>query len=466
MQTITFQCGRCGKLIAVGGDNLSRRVRCPYCRGVVLATWPVDVNTTPVPESTSPPVSGEIVTPALPASVAPVNVIVSTTEPENNVSPSIENSSEPGRESIAFLIADVDSEETPGESRIEVAPTLPYQPADLSLVTAAEPHAGRSAEEPSSELATAVQSEASPPWPGEPVEDTPFSSAAATSGEAASLAGRRPARPRVGVSIWFVIPLVSYSILATTLIGILWFRLQTVEVHPLIAFLPDAEGDAPGVVRKLKAVNDARKRRLIGEPLPDELKLRPGETRIVGALAVTAEGITREQIGVGDGSNEPMRLDVLSLVLHLRVENVSTDESFQPLDRFFDRRWREGSSTAPPLTLLEAGPGLRFFGGPATWQPRRPASRDIVAAPEFIYLMRGDKPVADPIDRPLGPGESSEVFVCTDGNDPRSAALLHHRGDFLWRVHLRRGLVRVSGRDVPAAAVIGVAFTDRDIGDG
>jgi hypothetical protein len=54
--------------------------------------------------------------------------------------------------------------------------------------------------------------------------------------------------------------------------------------------------------------------------------------------------------------------------------------------------------------------------------------------------------------------------VCTDGNDPRANELIRHRGDFFWRVEVRRGLVRVRDRDVPAAAVIGVAFTDRDVG--
>ena len=117
--------------------------------------------------------------------------------------------------------------------------------------------------------------------------------------------------------------------------------------------------------------------------------------------------------------------------------------------------------------MSEAGAGERFFGGPAQWLPRRASQRrDNSASPEFIYLMGSDKPVLDPIDRPLGPGESTEVFVGTDGSDPRGGTLLTRKGDFLWRVHLRRGLVRVKGRDVPAAAVIGVAFSGRDVQGG
>jgi hypothetical protein len=157
-------------------------------------------------------------------------------------------------------------------------------------------------------------------------------------------------------------------------------------------------------------------------------------------------------------------------VLRLRLENVSEDETFQPLDRYFDRKWREDNSPgAPPLTLLEAGSGRRFFGGPAAWRPRRSSPRNNDAPAEFIYLMSGDKPVENPVDRPLGPGESSQAFVCTDGDDPRAGELANYQGNFLWRVQVRRGLVRVRGRDgreheVPAAAVVGVVFSGKDVG--
>jgi hypothetical protein len=245
----------------------------------------------------------------------------------------------------------------------------------------------------------------------------------------------------------------------------LWNRLRTAEVHPLVAFLPDAEGDAPGVVRKPKAVNEARKRKLIAQPLPESLVLGLGETRTVGSLAVTPLRVTRERLAVGIGSDPPQPLGGESLVLRLRLENVSADEWFQPLDRYFDRKWREGVSPgAPPLTLLEAGPGRRFFGGPAEWRPHSPSPRNLRAPPEFVYLAGVAGPVRDPVDRELGPGESAEAFVCTDGDDPRAAELARYRGEFLWRVHLRRGLVPVAGREVPAAAVVGVAFTGREVG--
>jgi DNA-directed RNA polymerase subunit RPC12/RpoP len=481
MQTVTFQCGRCGKLIAVGVVYLGRQVRCPHCQKVVLAQAPATAHS-------GQPVSTERAT-LEPASAVPVSSppdssapagVATTADSVQSADSSTTILPQPGMPAYrrAFEPEPVlsgpaepeDSLPRPGPAA-ELPPLVPAFP-----VLESPPIAREVADEPNSAVAGAIE----PPGPNGPVTETypgPGTSepGALAFGETPALtadpgedlgtlfAGGRPLPARSGVSIWLVLPLVSYSILATVLLVILWNRLQTREVHPLIAFLPDAEGDAPGVIRKPKAVTEARKRRLNAEPLPDDLKLRLGQTRTVGMLAITPQRVAWQQVGVGEDSAGPVKLNGPSLVLHLRLENMSTDETFQPLDRFFDRKWQDGKATAPPLTLLEAGPKLRFYGGPAEWRPRSHA-RNINAPPEFIYLMGGEHPVADPIDRPLGAGETSEVFVCTDGNDPRTTELARYRGEFLWRVHVRRGLVRVLDREVPAAAVVGVVFSDRDVG--
>src|SRR5262249_22696513 len=54
MQTVTFQCGRCGKLIAVEVEYLGRQVRCPHCQSVVLTRSPAAEPAPPVlPDSPS-----------------------------------------------------------------------------------------------------------------------------------------------------------------------------------------------------------------------------------------------------------------------------------------------------------------------------------------------------------------------------------------------------------------------------
>ncbi len=37
METLTFQCGHCNKLMAVGTAHLGQQVRCPHCQQVVVA---------------------------------------------------------------------------------------------------------------------------------------------------------------------------------------------------------------------------------------------------------------------------------------------------------------------------------------------------------------------------------------------------------------------------------------------
>jgi hypothetical protein len=351
------------------------------------------------------------------------------------------------------------SPDTPGRDEPEPAAEWPvHDPYSTAEVLLPPPSPAKDPAVPATAIATG------PAWSAETAVETPFLPPTFASDAAPSARGRKsspPARP--GVSFWLVLPLISYSVLATGLLVTLWNRLQTKETHPLIAFLPDADGDAPGVIRKPKAVNEARKRKLNAEPIPDEFKIRLGQTRTVGALAITPQRVAWEQVGVGSGSAAPVRLNGPSLVLHLRLENVSADETFQPMDRYFDRKWRDGGSTPPPLTFLDAGPGRQFYGGPAEWRPRSSA-RNISAAPEFIYLMGTNQQIEDPIDRQLAAGESTEVFICTDGNDPRAAALASYRGNFSWRVHLRRGLVRVLDWDVPAQAVVEVLFSDREVG--
>jgi DNA-directed RNA polymerase subunit RPC12/RpoP len=434
MPTVTFKCGHCGRLIGIDAEYLGRQVRCGHCRGVVLAGLPQATGLT----SAIPVASTDQAT-AVPAPI----------DPTLDFPP---------------LALPAPEAEAPQPHSIEQQQQLAIAANEEPVVTL-QPVA---ASEPGPPVVMEAQ-EQSLPAPPAAVEtsDAPAPDEALVPPELPGRERRTPARAAAGVSIWFVIPLVSYSILATLLAVVLWNRLQAVEDHPLIAFLPDSEGDSPGVVRKPKGVNEARKRRLITDPLPDSLKVRLGQTRTVGALAVTPMRVSRERVAVGDGSGDPEKLKGPSLVLHLRLQNVSEDQTFQPLDRYFDRKWREGSSPAPPpLTLLEAGPGQRFYGGPAEWQPRTTSRRDNSARPEFVYLMESPKSAINPIDHPLGPGETTDVVVCTDGNDPRSARLVAADRTFLWRVHLRRGLVHVRGKDVPAAAVVGVVFSGRDVGDG
>jgi hypothetical protein len=47
--------------------------------------------------------------------------------------------------------------------------------------------------------------------------------------------------------------------------------------------------------------------------------------------------------------------------------------------------------------------------------------------------------------------------------DQVGKVLANYHGRLLYRVQVRRGLVRVGDREVPATAVVGVEFNDTDI---
>src|SRR5438270_4922717 len=58
MATVNFQCGHCGKLMAVGTEHLGQQVRCPHCQQVVLV--PISAAPLPVPEpAPSPPAAAQ-----------------------------------------------------------------------------------------------------------------------------------------------------------------------------------------------------------------------------------------------------------------------------------------------------------------------------------------------------------------------------------------------------------------------
>jgi hypothetical protein len=288
---------------------------------------------------------------------------------------------------------------------------------------------------------------------------------------------KRAAAPARGVSIWLVLPLISYSVLATALIITLFVRIQSGERHPLEGYLPDVDGDHPGVIRlpKNKGLGEERKKKLNSTPLAAEFRMGLGERREFGAVAVTPLRVAWEKIGVGpkEGRIEPLKNQ--ALVLHLKVENISSDQVFHPLDRYYDRKYREnakggGQKTTAPLTLLEWGTENKLYGGPADWSPTTPRSRAADVVHEIVMKQDRDLNKSVPVslaaadlDRELQPGESYETFLAIDGDDGKASDLRQYHGPLTWRVQVRRGLVTVGDREVPAAAVIGVNFTDGEV---
>jgi hypothetical protein len=290
--------------------------------------------------------------------------------------------------------------------------------------------------------------------------DASVGSAGAPSSEVFIAAAPRITPRRSRGSVWFLalvfVPLVSYAILATIAVFILWNRQQQQQAPPsLFEKLPDVDGDAPGVKKSQKTARLIYDEKLATSPLPENLRVALGKTIQIGDLEVTPLRVERKRLRVFvEGSVRPEPCQYDSLVLHLHLRNVSSDLVFTPLDNYFDRCWKDHKGV-PPLTQLEVGP-KRFFGGSAVWTPAQ--SKD--QRREWVEDRR-------PGTGELKPGEELETFVCTDGQD---AGVLHavtrYHGSMLWRVQLRRGLVNWRDREVSATAVIGVEFSDRDLEHG
>jgi hypothetical protein len=140
-----------------------------------------------------------------------------------------------------------------------------------------------------------------------------------------------------------------------------------------------------------------------------------------------------EPIRVGDVC-EVMPIDVALLplgeqaVLKLKVRNISKDLRFNPLPQSF--------MVPRGFSFLEFG-NQRVYGGKLTWT----------------------KPGSAPFNGVLGPGEEMTVNLTTPVKGAETLRKLgEHRGNVLWRLEVRRGIVEVHGKPVSATAVIGIEF--------
>jgi phage FluMu protein Com len=470
MQTVNFQCGHCGKLMAVGSDFLGQQVRCPHCQQVVVA---------PLAESRPPsdpePVSGLVETILhTPPPIADPDDIFSPTE----VSDDLFGRSEPPRVEIPpeSLAPTLPAEHTapPGEPGLE--PTL----ATTSLLPpsmASPPANGES-----TTTLPAGGSEA--PWMAATMTETfapsPAEAPAAPQAEAftdGAPAAARPQRRKEQGTPWFMIlvfsPLLLYAIVITVFAVLLYRHEQDVEqrLRHRFEMMPD-DGDNPGVQKGKKTTRIYRyDPKLATQPLPADLctTLEPDgkvEPIRIGDLQITPLRVKRERVKVITDTfadkPEPRAAD--SLVLYLNMKNLSSEYTFAPLDNYFDRYWREGQDQLPPLTQLEVGGGYRFYGGPAHWYPRD----DRANRREWVVGRMGFE--ADLLE----PGEEREFFVCTDGGNARGVLALFgesdgeqvrpaYHGSLLWRIRVRRGPVQIDDKQYSATAVVGVKFTDKAI---
>jgi hypothetical protein len=415
MQPVTFKCGHCGNLMAVGDEFLGRQVRCPHCQQVVVAPpapQPAAAHAAP-----APPPNGADDTALLPAAGDP-----------------------------ADIFTDDHTEDIFGgpPPRLELPPPDrdPTVPLD-----AAPPEAPPDGHTPTPAEAPALGPEV-PDWMKESAPRAPLTPAAA---------------PRRGMSVAMLLfvslvfmPLVLYSVLVTVVAVLVYQRAPDPPRDPRENLQDIPASDHPGF-KKVKTTGGGlpTTMQFATLPLPDSLRIKVGETLTLGDLSVQAGGVEHCEVRMRTpGFNKPDTIETIKLRLHLK--NLSRDAAFYPMDCYFDRKWREGPrSGPPPLTVLLAGEDLRLFGGPAVWNRGPQGPEDNPERRNYV--------VDNHYDTELKPGEEMDTFVCVDGNGPKWEELLAYKGKMVWHVHVRRGVVPWKGHDYPATAVFGVEFTDADI---
>jgi hypothetical protein len=433
METMNVQCGHCKQLLAVSTAVLGQQVRCPHCKQVILAPAPAPAAVAPAPVGDVPP--PEFLVPIPPISqmedifappeansdalfAGPQRGLVEMPPAPGSSPPLAEPSVLPGQMETTLTYHPPD--------RTEPSPTAVGEPdaAAFSLGTG-----GATASEPTA--ATLDQGLLAQSIPKPQI--------------------RPPSDKRGWVTALLIVPLISYSVLATIVIILLRINQQPAknQIHPLEMF-QDLEGETPGVKpgKKKVSVNFNGKQEL---DLPEKLRTRLGRTIRIGDLEVTPLSVEFRPIEFISPDTQPVASETDSLVLNLRVKNVSDGFAFHPLDPFFVRRWKEvkdHTKSDMPFTYLTVG-NSRFFGGPITSAERE----------ERHETIKGQI-----LERELQPRETLETFICTSPDDPVKEAVQRATQPMLWRVQVRRGAVKTPNRgEVSAAAVVGVEFTRAEI---
>lgn len=250
--------------------------------------------------------------------------------------------------------------------------------------------------------------------------------------------------------------LVPYSMLMTVVALVYYTKYETARSKHPLEEIPDLLGEFRNLQKKGGAKQSSQSLRL---PPPDKLELPPhlvttlGVPITVGAIEVTPIRIERRvpvAFSLEKGKDEPEKIVGANdhLVLHLRLRNVSPDLIFYPSDPYFTRRPKDASDR--PYSLVEVE-GRKFYGGLIAYSTEHGrVEREWVGGQENDHL-------------PLAPGESRETVVVTHPRDGVIAAVNASKVPALWRIHVRRGMVRFRDTEIPASCVIGVAFSAKDV---
>ena len=233
----------------------------------------------------------------------------------------------------------------------------------------------------------------------------------------------RPVFTKSVFAMYALIFLIPYATLTTLAIIYLVFTAAR-RPHPFDMLLDPVPDTRKGGGRKAMMENPTN-------PLADHQKVALGEWIQVGKdgdLKVKPERV----VLTADGS----------LKLFLRAKNISKDSAFDPINEFFVKYNPE--KPTPSYSYL---------------QSKTPNVGNVYGADlEYRKNSKDEKVTGGEVLKP-----DLEVTVVLTTYRTDMAPIVKGNDSQLWRVELRRGLVKYQGKDVSATAVIGVEFTSAQI---
>jgi hypothetical protein len=230
----------------------------------------------------------------------------------------------------------------------------------------------------------------------------------------------QPAEPGIP---WFTLLLLTYSsALTLALTWMFWTGHVFTTAEP-----PPASSPQPAAEPAARAP-ESRKSIAPLPPIPAENVAILGQTIRVGQLEVTPLAIVVAPVDLVRAFDPPdwRRDEAESLVLRLRLTNISEDQVFAPLEQAFVR-----DQTSPlDRSMISSSSGVTI-----DLYPLANDSEWSIQGQEFLTLK---------------PGESVETIIASE---TRAAGRL--AGEMTWRVHLRIGAYRTD--------MVGVRFRQGDL---
>jgi len=403
MQTVQFNCTHCNNPMAVGVNLLGRNVRCPHCKVVVQA--PASANGTPA---------------APPAPVAPPR-------PE---APAFR----PTRQEYDSIFGEVHDEDVFGSRRKSASVEMPgpittdFSPARRPLLDAADSVVSMPTVKPEMIFTTdadAMPVADAPPvrLPMQPMSFDPtgtngtdrsdptfnddFDSVSAppaprSRGSKSGPVAEAPARAS-GIGNALTIALLLYAALTTA--GVVFLALRPAKPSAEAGktgfeAIPDVMGDYEKAERRTPV--SFRWMPNPNDPLPQSQRLAMQQTRRFGALEVTPAALEFRTLEIvrkpKDGKETRTPAGGKSLILTLRLKNVSSDIVLYPNDPAFNRHFNEKRDAIRPYNSLTFNNLKTNWGGMIRW----PLPEDM----EAIRVV-GQEPDSEP----LLPGQTRDTIV-------------------------------------------------------